>query len=69
MFSKNLIYLRKKSNLSIAELSEALKLNDYKIIEKWENNLETPKVIILSKISHFFGITIDDLMEKDLSNY
>ena len=63
----NIIYLRKKHNLTQKELSLHLNYSD-KVISKWERGEALPDIKALSTISNYYGINIDQLIHDNLSN-
>lgn len=52
--------LRQKAGITQEKLAEALGVS-FQTISKWENNLCSPDISMLPKISIFFGVTIDEL--------
>lgn len=63
----NLKYLRKSNSVTQSDI--ALHLNKgQSTIGNWENELSEPNITELKFLAHFFGITISDLLEVDLSN-
>lgn len=67
MFAKNLKYLRKKFDMEQIELAHKLGRKSASSISEWEKGKYTPKLGVLSDIAQIFNVTINDLMEKDLS--
>ncbi|MBQ3057677.1 MAG: helix-turn-helix transcriptional regulator [Clostridia bacterium] len=55
---KKLLYLRKKSKLTQAELAEKLNYSD-KAISKWEKGESLPSVEVFYKISKLYGVSLD----------
>lgn len=67
MLGKNLKYLRKREKFTQEDMSHLLGYKDkssYCLIENGGTNLSIDKAM---NISEFFGVTIDDLLKKDLS--
>ncbi|HBK5939926.1 TPA: helix-turn-helix domain-containing protein [Staphylococcus pseudintermedius] len=68
MFSKNLKYLRKKHDMEQIDLAKKLGRKSASSISEWEKGKYTPKMKTLSELARLFNVSINDLMEKDLSN-
>ncbi|HAR5747686.1 TPA: helix-turn-helix domain-containing protein [Staphylococcus pseudintermedius] len=68
MFSKNLKYLRKKYYMEQIDLAKKLGRKSASSISEWEKGKYTPKMKTLSELARLFNVSINDLMEKDLSN-
>ena len=54
----NITALRKKNNMTQAELAEQLNYSD-KSISKWERGDGLPDVFVLVKIAEMFGVTVN----------
>ena len=68
VIAKNLITLRRKSNLTQLQLAEKLNYSD-RAISKWENDKGYPSIDSLRLISKTFNVSIDELMsEEDIEN-
>ena len=65
-FASNLKILRKNNNMSQEELANILNYS-FKNVSKWENGLSIPSYDVLVEISKLFNISINELMEEDLS--
>ena len=63
MLGKRITLLRTEKNLSIEELSIEIDI-DSNIIKKWEQGYLNPKIDELIKLSDFFDISTDFLLEK-----
>lgn len=57
----NITALRKKNNMTQAELAEQLNYSD-KSISKWERGDGLPDVFVLVKIAEMFGVTVNDIV-------
>ncbi|MDU9326059.1 LexA family protein [Staphylococcus pseudintermedius] len=68
MFSKNLKCLRKKHDMEQIDLAKKLGRKSASSISEWEKGKYTPKMKTLSELARLFNVSINDLMEKDLSN-
>lgn len=66
-FSKNLKYLRKKHHLYQSDIADHLNMKSTSSISEWESGRHTPEVGILSQLAKYFHVTLEDLMESDLS--
>lgn len=66
VFGRNLQYLRKSVNAKGKEIAKIFGVN-HSTYSKYENGLVQPSMEGLVKISEFFGVTVDDLLKKDLS--
>ena len=65
--TSNLKYLRTQKNLKQEDIAKILGRNRT-LVSAWENNTREINLIDLTKLSLFFNISIDDLIEKDLTN-
>ncbi len=61
--AKNISDLRKKNNMTQAELAKALNYSD-KSVSKWERSEGLPDVLVLCKIAETFGVTVNDIVES-----
>ena len=66
MFAKNLKYLRQLHNIDQLQLAEALGRKSASSISEWGSGKYTPKIGVLSMISSYFNVDLDDMMTKDL---
>ena len=67
MFSQNLKYLRNKHDMEQIDLAHKLGKKSASSISEWEKGKYTPKLKTLSEIASIFKVSIDDLMDEDLS--
>ncbi len=65
-FQANLKYLRKSKSLTQGDLANKISVNRPKI-GSYEEGRAEPKFETLQNISHFFQVSLDDLLESDLS--
>lgn len=65
---KNLDYLLRVNNLSRAKLSRELNIAPSTINTWFSKGCENISLRFLIKISEYFGISIDDLVYRDLEN-
>ncbi|MFQ3853674.1 helix-turn-helix transcriptional regulator [Staphylococcus sp. 2S1] len=68
MFSQNLKYLRNKHDMEQIDLANKLGKKSASSISEWEKGKYTPKLKTLSEIASIFKVSIDDLMDEDLSS-
>lgn len=61
--ANNITLYRKVNNLTQLQLAEKLNYSD-KAISKWERGESIPDIYILANIADLFGITLNDLVEK-----
>lgn len=66
-FSSNLKYLRKQKGLTQSSLGNLIGVNRPKL-GSYEEGRAEPNMSTLQQISQYFSITIDDLIEKNLSS-
>lgn len=66
VISKNLVYLRKKNNLTQLELAEKINYSD-NAISRWERGEVTPSIEILEILANFYKVSVKDLLEENLS--
>lgn len=62
---KNLKYLRNKKQISQETLSYEIDISR-SAVGSYEENRSTPPVLILIKLSDFFGCSIDDFIRVDI---
>lgn len=67
MIGAQLRKLRKQSGVSQAELAERLHISRQSI-SKWENDLSSPDVEMLIKLSQFYHLSIDEIVNNPLHN-
>ena len=61
--ARNLANLRKKANLTQAELAEKLDYTD-KSISKWEHGETMPDIDVLKQLADFYGVSLDYLVTE-----
>lgn len=66
IISRNLKYLRKRERYSQGEMADMLKVSKSNM-SKYESGIIELNNQGLINISEFFGVTVDDLLKKDLS--
>lgn len=59
----NITYYRKQLNMTQLELAEKLNYSD-KSVSKWERAEGTPDVFVLNELASFFGVTLDQFVNK-----
>lgn len=68
MFGEKLKKLRKSRNLNQVQLAEKLNVTK-QTISNWENNNILPSIDMLIKISHYFSVSTDYLLELNKRTY
>ena len=66
-FSSNLRYLRKERGMSQDELADKLGYKSFTTIQKWESGVSEPSVSTLEVIANIFGVSMDQMINQDLS--
>ena len=64
-FSKNLKFLREKSNLDAQKVADDLSI-PRSTFSCWENGLRTPKIEQIQEIANYFNVDID-IISRDYS--
>ena len=62
--SENIKRLRKAKKITQEGLAEIFNVTPA-AVNKWENNETYPDITLLFPLSHFFGVSIDELMGYD----
>lgn len=57
-------YLRQKNDVTQEKLAEYLSIT-YQSISKWENNNALPDISLVVPLANFFGVSIDELFDRD----
>lgn len=60
-YGKALKTLRKKSNMTQAQLAERLNVT-YQTVSKWENSVNTPDIAAMEKLCAVFDVTADEFL-------
>lgn len=68
MFGDIIKSLRLSHNMNQVQLAEELSVSK-QTVSNWENNNILPSIEMLIKISHFFSVSTDYLLELDNRNY
>ena len=68
MFSKNVKYLRKKYGITQEELASQLGYKCFVTVSKWESGDSRPQAEKLQKLATIFHVSVDDLLNKDLTS-
>ncbi|NLC96079.1 MAG: helix-turn-helix domain-containing protein [Erysipelotrichaceae bacterium] len=66
-FKENLRFLRKRKLISQNELADFLGYKSFTTIQKWEDGTSTPNMSMLTKISKYFNVDLNDLINIDIS--
>ncbi len=64
VIAKNIVKLRKLTNLTQAELAQKLNYTD-KAVSKWERAESVPDIAVLKELAGLFGVTVDYLLESE----
>lgn len=64
IIAKNITYYRKQIGWTQLELAEQLNYSD-KSVSKWERAEGLPDIVVLTTMAELFGITVNDLLQKD----
>lgn len=64
--AQNIKYLRTKAGLTQEEFSNILKDVGQRAVSNWEAGLSEPELSRIIKISEYFGVTLDDLVLREL---
>nr|WP_315021751.1 helix-turn-helix transcriptional regulator [uncultured Aminipila sp.] len=67
-FSTNLKYLRKSKGYSQDYIAEKLGYKSFTTIQKWETGIAEPSVAKLKILSDMFNVSMDELLNSDLTN-
>lgn len=65
---ENIKKLRNEKQITQEQLADYLSIS-YQAISKWENNVTTPDIFLLPKISEYFEVPIDELFKVDMKGY
>lgn len=65
-FAKNIIYLRKRKNMSRQELADKLDVG-LSTVACWENGLRTPNMEMLANIINIFDVKTD-IVTRDITS-
>ena len=66
IIAKNLIFLRKKNNLTQMELASKINYSD-NAVSRWERGDVTPSIEILELLGEFYGVSVEDLLSDNLN--
>lgn len=66
-FKENLRYLRKNFHISQNDLAERFGYKSFTTIQKWEDGTSMPKMSILQQLAEYFNVTIEKLINQDLT--
>ena len=64
---ENLQFLRKRDNITQEQLAEKLEVSRQSV-SKWESDTTYPEMDKLIQICQMFHCSIDDMLQKDVSN-
>lgn len=63
-FKETLVKLRKERNLNQQDIADLFNVT-VQAVSKWENGDSIPDIITLEKISNFYGLSINELLNGD----
>lgn len=63
--AQNLKYLREQKGMSQRECAEAFGLSS-SAVAMWEQDQRKPDIEMLIRLTEYFGVTLDDMVLKDL---
>ncbi len=63
-FGKRFQRLRKKANLTQEDVAEKLNITP-QAISRWENDISSPDISVLSELADMFCVTVDELIGKE----
>lgn len=66
-FGEELKYHRQKANLSQLDLAKRINTSQQNI-SRWEKNEVEPSISFCVLLADFYGITIDELIGRDIKN-
>ncbi|MDE7158391.1 MAG: helix-turn-helix domain-containing protein, partial [Clostridiales bacterium] len=66
-FGEELKYHRQKANLSQLDLAKRINTSQQNI-SRWEKNEVEPSISFCVQLADFYGITIDELIGRDIKN-
>lgn len=64
---KNFLYMKEINNLSYEKISKNTEINVSTLFTLAKGDQRNTRIEVVSKLSKYFDITIDDLVYKDLS--
>ncbi|MBQ7359512.1 MAG: helix-turn-helix transcriptional regulator [Lachnospiraceae bacterium] len=62
---QNIVNLRKKAGLSVADLQDAFGFGTPQAIYKWQQGLALPTIDNLVALADLLGVTVDDIIVTD----
>ena len=65
-FGQRFLKLRKARNLTQEDIAKKLNISA-QAVSKWENDVSSPDISLLSDIASIFNITIDELLGKEIN--
>lgn len=66
VIANNLVFLRRSNNLTQQELASKINYSD-NAISRWERAEVTPTVETLAIVANFYGVSVSDLLDENLS--
>ena len=68
MLAKNLKYLRLKNGFSQDDVAKIVDKKSFTTVQKWESGVAEPPIGVASKLANVYGVSLDALYNKDLTN-
>lgn len=65
-FGQRLARLRKEKGLTQEDIANRISISP-QAVSKWENDLSTPDIYVLSSLADILGVTVDELLGRDAS--
>ncbi len=66
-FAKNFRYLRRKYGYSQNDIANQFGYKSFTTIQKWEDGTTTPPYSTIQKLAEFFNVSVNNLMNEDLT--
>ena len=66
-FGKNFRYLRRTRKFSQDYIADKFGYKSFTTIQKWEDGSAVPPYSVISRLADFFNVSVDELMNGDLS--
>ncbi|MBQ2684892.1 MAG: helix-turn-helix domain-containing protein [Erysipelotrichaceae bacterium] len=66
-FGKNFRYLRRTRKFSQDYIAEQFGYKSFTTIQKWEDGSAVPPYSVITRLADFFNVSVDELMNTDLS--
>ncbi len=67
LFGKNFRYLRRSNHYSQNFIADEFGYKSFTTIQKWEDGSAVPPYSVIRKLAEFFNVSVDDMMNTDLT--